>query len=163
MCAGSHYRIVVYRWRQEELADLRERVSSSFVVSSTEALFRSGRIGRGIHCLCGLFSLHPVLSLGHSKMFSTRICIGGRKSFARQYLRRAFRRRKKIDPELVFVITAGCSYEFQEFLVNQVRTILPWRKTQHKNRLNAGGIKKYWRTLHFFKVGRLFCGSAKKE
>lgn len=111
----------------EELACIREKVSTSFIVNSTECLYRNGKIGKNVAAICNLFSLHPILKLSGSHMKPAGVCIGNRRRFARGYLHWALKRKKEIVPDVVFLITAGCSYEFQQFLKKEIERRVPWR------------------------------------
>lgn len=112
----------------EELRRVRENVSSSFSVSSTESLYRNGRIGKNVFRLCNALLVHPVLNLHDSKMTPSWVCLGKQKTFAKAYLRWALRKKKAINTEIVFLITAGCSYEFQEFLKAEMLKRVPFKK-----------------------------------
>lgn len=109
----------------EEMESMREKVSSSFIVNSTECLYRGGRISENVHNFCKLFSLHPILKMSESKMKPVGICIGGQQRIARAYIRRTLRK-KNIVKDIAFLITAGCSYEFQEFLKEEIQKRVQW-------------------------------------
>lgn len=128
MAADMAQRGASYELIMEEIRRMREKVSSSFSVASTESLYRNGRINKKIFQICNALLLHPVLNLHDSKMVPSWICIGKQKSFAKAYLRWALRKRKSINTEIVFLITAGCSYEFQEFLKEEMLKIVPFKK-----------------------------------
>lgn len=109
----------------EEMENMREKVSSSFIVNSTECLYRGGRITEGVHNFCKMFALHPILQMSESKMKPVGICIGGQQRIARAYIRRTLRK-KNIVKDIVFLITAGCSYEFQEYLKEEIKKRVQW-------------------------------------
>lgn len=112
----------------EEMERLRTRVSSSFVVNSTECLYRNGKIGSKIHNICESLALHPIIMLKNSRMYVAGISVGGPQRFARSYLHWILRDKKEIVPDMVFLITAGCSYEFQQFLRQEMEKRVPWKK-----------------------------------
>lgn len=112
----------------EELERLRTKVSSSFVVNSTECLYRNGKMGSRIHNICESLALHPIIKLKDSRMCVAGICVGGPQRFAKAYLRRMLRDKKEIVPDMVFLITAGCTYEFQQFLKQEMEERVPWKK-----------------------------------
>lgn len=111
----------------EEIELIRDKISSSFVVESVDCLYRNGRIGKKIAGVCNMFSLHPILKLSHSHMGPAGLCVGSQKRFARAYLRWALRRKEEIVPDVIFLITAGCSYEFQQFLKQEITKRMPFR------------------------------------
>lgn len=109
----------------KELAHMKEKVSTSFIVDSVECLQRNGRIGKRIATLCEVLSLHPILRLSGSHMGPAGLYIGSQRRFARAYLRWALRRREEIVPDMVFLITAGGSYEFRQFLLEEIKKRIP--------------------------------------
>lgn len=111
-----------------ELNRLKKMVSSSFIVNSTECLMRNGKIDKGVAQLCDFFRIHPILKLKDSAMKPVGFRIGSRYSFARSYIRSTLRKKDKIDAGIVFLITAGCSYEFQEFLKEELSKCMDWQQ-----------------------------------
>lgn len=111
----------------DELARMKEKVSTSFIVDSVECLERNGRIGKRIATLCEVLSLHPILKLSGSHMGPAGLCIGSQRRFARAYLRWALRRKEDIVPDMVFLIMAGGSYEFRQFLLEEIKKRMPWK------------------------------------
>lgn len=111
-----------------ELERMREKVSSSFIVNSTECLYRNGKIGKGVDTLCSIFSLHPILQLQQSHMRPVGVRIGSKKRFARSYIRWVLRHSDDIMTDMVFLITAGCSYEFQQFLKKELEKHMKFRQ-----------------------------------
>lgn len=109
----------------DELESMKEKVSSSFIVNSTESLYRGGKISENVHNICKLFALHPILKMSESRMKPVGICIGGQQRIAKAYIRRTLRK-KNIVKDIVFLITAGCSYEFQEFLKEEIQKKIQW-------------------------------------
>lgn len=109
----------------KELESMKEKVSTSFIVDSVQCLYRNGRISKNIARLCDALSLHPILKLSHSHMKPVGLCVGSRKRFARAYLRWALRRGGEIVPDMAFLITAGASYEFRQFLLEEIKQRMP--------------------------------------
>ena len=112
----------------KELERLREKISSSFVVDSTQCLYRNGKISKNIYTLCSNFALHPILHLTDSKMKMAGICMGDRKRFTKTYLNKVIPNEKDIQTDIIFVITAGCTYEFQQYLKEEVEKRASWNK-----------------------------------
>lgn len=110
-----------------ELEHMKDKVSTSFIVDSVDCLYRNGRIGKRIAVLCDVLSLHPILKLSGSHMGPAGLCIGSPRRFARAYLRWALRRKEDIVPDMVFLITAGVTYEFRQFLMEEMKKRMPWK------------------------------------
>lgn len=111
-----------------ELERMRENVSTSFIVNSTECLYRNGKIGRGVDSLCSIFSLHPILQLQRSHMRPVGVRIGSQKRFAKSYIRWVLKNKEAIMSDVVFLVTAGCSHEFQQFLLEELESRMAWKK-----------------------------------
>lgn len=111
-----------------EMESLKNQVSSSFVVNSTECLRRNGKLNKRISSFCEFFRIHPVLKLKDSSMKPAGIKFGSRYTFARSYIRSTLRKKEKIVTDIVFLITAGCSYEYQNFLKEEISKSIKWKQ-----------------------------------
>lgn len=111
-----------------ELERLKSKVSSSFIVNSTECLMRNGKINKRVAEFCDFFKVHPILKLKDSYMKPVGVRIGSRHTFARSYIRSMLRKKDKVVSDIVFLITAGCSYEFQEFLKEEISKYVEWKQ-----------------------------------
>lgn len=119
---GASYELIL-----KEMERMKEKISTSFIVDSVECLYRNGRIGKNIAAICDILSLHPILKLSGSHMKPAGLCIGSQRRFARAYLRWALRRKEEIVPDMAFLISAGGSYEFRQFLLEEIRKRMPWK------------------------------------
>lgn len=112
----------------QELERMKEKVSTTFVVDSTSALYRNKRINKRIFQICDLLNIHPILLLKDSKMRSSGISFGNRKRFVKTYLARVLNQPDTIDKEVVFIVSAGCSYEMQQFIKEEVEKKVQFKK-----------------------------------
>jgi len=100
-------------WSVEEilkdLEKMKVNVSTSFVVPSTESLYRNGKISYNVKKICDIFDLHPILSLKKSKMVLSGIKSGNMKHVYTDYIRDQLKGIKNIDTRIVFITYAGCS------------------------------------------------------
>ena len=119
---GAAYELIL-----KEMESMKEKISTSFIVDSVDCLYRNGRIGKNIAMICDILSLHPILKLSGSHMKPAGLCIGSQRRFARAYLRWALRRKETIVPDMAFLISAGGSYEFRQFLLEEIRKRMPWK------------------------------------
>ena len=87
----------------------KECVFSNFLVPSTATLYRNGKVGGGVHKLCSLLNLHPILSMSKNKLKLWQIATGNVSHMNRQYVKLLFKHPKAIDSRLLFVTYAGCS------------------------------------------------------
>lgn len=112
----------------EEMEQMKDKISTSFIVDSPQCLYRNGKIGKKTASICENLLLHPILKLSKSKMKVTGICVGSKQYFAKSYIRYTLRDKKTIVPDIVFLITAGCTYEFEQFLRKEIEKQIPWKK-----------------------------------
>lgn len=119
---GAAYELIL-----KEMDSMKNKISTSFIVDSVECLYRNGRINKHIAAICDLLSVHPILKLSGSHMKPVGLCIGSQRRFARAYLRWALRRKEEIVPDMAFLISAGASYEFRQFLLEEIKKRMPWK------------------------------------
>ena len=120
--AGAGYELII-----SELNSMKEKISTSFIVDNTSHLYRNGKIKKNVMKICTTFSLHPILKLTNSSMKSTSLCIGSPKFYAKTYVRKMLKKSETIDPEVVFLISVGCSYEYLEFIKKEPRVLVAAR------------------------------------
>lgn len=107
---------------------MRTRISSSFIVDSTEMLRRSGRIPKNVHILCNALMLHPVITLRKSKMTVGGILLGSFSRFARSYVRRTLKNPKTIDRRILFITYVGLDDKRLEHIQNLVQQYCPFER-----------------------------------
>ena len=93
----------------QALDEYRERVFSNFLVPSTATLYRNGKVSGGVHRLCDLLNLHPVLSMSKNRLKLWWIESGNMHRVVRQYIKKLFKHSKQIDTRILFVTYAGCT------------------------------------------------------
>lgn len=114
--AGADYELII-----SELNRMREKISTSFIVDNTSHLYRNGKIKKNVMKICTMFSLHPILKLTDSSMKAASLCIGKPNFYAKTYVRKMLKKPESIDPEVVFLISAGCSYEYLESIKKEIQ------------------------------------------
>jgi len=113
-----------------ELAQLKERVSTSFIVPTPENLYRNGKVGKGVKDLCYALSLHPVLYLAQNKIKLRGVKIGSVEQAYKKYIKHQMRGRKKIDKRLLFLTYAGCSVKQLEEIQKEVEKYVKFERIQ---------------------------------
>ena len=121
--AGADYELIL-----KELELISEKVCTSFIVNSTEHLYINGQISKAVASLCEFFSLHPILQMKDGRLVPAGICVGNERRYARAYIRKMLRKPETIDTNVVFIVNAGCSYEFVNFLKEEVQKKGHWKK-----------------------------------
>ncbi len=96
-------------------------VCSNFLVPSTEALHRNGKVSSVVHKISNALKLHPVLYMSHNKLKVWRIEVGNMQQVNRKYVKRLLRRSAQIDTHVLFLTYAGCSVRQLDEIVEEVQ------------------------------------------
>lgn len=105
----------------EMLEQLKERISTSFIVPSPENLYRCGKVSKRVRDICEGLSLHPVLYLSQSKIKLKGVEIGSVQAANKWYIRHALMDKKNIDTRILFLTYAGCSTEQLEEIRKEIK------------------------------------------
>ena len=105
---------------------MKERARTSFVMESTEYLWRSGRISSRVHAVCKTCMLHPVIVLKKSSMTVGAIHIGMRKAVWRKYIRQTLKAPGRINRRLLFITYSGLLPGELDEIAAQVRQLVPF-------------------------------------
>ncbi len=92
----------------EELTEMRERVSTTFVSKNAEYLYMNGRVDKTVMRLCNVFKIHPVLKMKDGEIKLHTFQIGDYQRSALRYVRKELRKKNAIEKEMLFVTHAGC-------------------------------------------------------
>ncbi len=111
-----------------EIKKNSEAVFSSFVTESTRYLYKNGNIKKRIHLLCSILDIHPVLKLKESRLVMGSIGYGNKNGFVRRYIRWVLRHKKRIDTDMVYIVASGYSYEYLEYVKEEVKRRVSFRK-----------------------------------
>lgn len=91
----------------KELEHVKKRVKSSFIVTDTEYLTRSGRMPDKINNLCRALMIHPVIVLKNSSMKVGSLRVGTREYAWKQYIKVALNTIGEIDKKMLFITYVG--------------------------------------------------------
>lgn len=91
----------------KELEHVKKRVKSSFIVTDTEYLTRSGRMPDKINNLCRALMIHPVIVLKNSSMKVGSLRVGTREYAWKQYIKAALNTIGEIDKKMLFITYVG--------------------------------------------------------
>lgn len=105
----------------KELEHIRKHISSSFIVSSTEYLARSGRISSGINAFCHAFMIRPVIVLKNSRMKVGALTAGTRSFAWKKYISATLNTSHEIDKGTLFITYAGLTLDELKEIKKQVR------------------------------------------
>ncbi len=101
--------------------DMKERVSTSFVINNPEILAQSGRIGKAMAGFCKMFSLHPVLYMAQSRIKFQSFVTGSPEKAYAKYIRMQMRKVTQLDDKVCFLTHAGCTVKEQNELVKEIK------------------------------------------
>lgn len=93
----------------EALADMRPKVSTTFITQSADCLCRNGLVGQKVAGVCAFFGLHPVLMLKNGRISLKMFRIGNYERSVLRYVRSALKRGDQIDTRRLFITHAGCT------------------------------------------------------
>ncbi|MBD5487374.1 MAG: DegV family EDD domain-containing protein [Lachnospiraceae bacterium] len=103
------------------LEQFRDRVCSNFLVPSTAALYRNGKVSAAVHKVCSSLNLHPVLHMSQNELKLWKIEMGGNMKYVRsRYVKKLLRHGKQIDTSVLFLTYAGCTVHQIEEILEEV-------------------------------------------
>ncbi|MDD6810742.1 MAG: DegV family protein [Lachnospiraceae bacterium] len=105
----------------KEMEHLKTQIQTSFIVTSTEYLARSGRIPAKINAICKAFMLHPVIVLKNSSMKVREIFVGTREYAWKQYVISTLHHAREIDKKCLFITYAGLTNAELKEIEEQVK------------------------------------------
>ncbi len=112
----------------KELENMKSRIKTSFVVTNTEYLARSGRISPKIDQVCQALMIHPEIILKNSSMKVAALRIGTKEIAWRRYIASALGTMREIDKKTLFLTYAGLTNEELEEIEEQVKKIVTFEK-----------------------------------
>lgn len=121
----------------EKIKGMKQCVSTSFIVDSTEYLARSGRVTSRINTVCKAFLLHPVLILKNSSMKVGAIRIGTRNYVWKKYIISTLRTMREIDTNTLFITHAGLTKEELTEIAKQVRNKVAFKNVIYQKASSA--------------------------
>ena len=105
------------------LEKMRPSVSTSFIVESTDYLYKNGKVSRKVKELCDKFDIHPILEMREGALVIQSITRGNYKKACRKYIKKTLKKSKNIDKTTAFITHAGCSSKTIDFIKNEIEQI----------------------------------------
>lgn len=105
----------------DALQKFSRRVCSNFLVPTTVSMYRNGKVSGGVHKICSLFRLRPVLYMTRNRLKVWRIEVGGMQQVSRRYIKKLLHNEQLIDHRILFITYAGCSARQLDFIVEEVK------------------------------------------
>lgn len=112
----------------EKINDIKNRVSTSFIMNNTQMLYRGGRVSKIVHILCDSLLLHPMIVLRKSKMTVGNILVGDFSHVIKSYIRKELRDIKNIDRRILFLTYAGLDEKKLEDIQEVIQEICQFER-----------------------------------
>ncbi len=103
-----------------ELGELKNRISTTFVVDSVDYLYRNKKISEQMKKICNRLHLHPVLVMKNGVLTLKSVLFGDYEKAGVRYLARELKYPDKIDRKRLFLTHAGCSIKKIERLKEEI-------------------------------------------
>ena len=107
---------------------LKERVSTSFIIPTPDNLYQNGKIKKYVKVMCEVLNLYPVIEIRQGRMGCACIETGNVKTAYKKYIRRKMHGRRKIDNRILFITYAGCSVKTLELIEMEVERYMKFEK-----------------------------------
>lgn len=91
------------------LADLKNQITTSFIMPSADVLHKYGKFSHRLYQLCKMFDLHPSMTLKKGKLTLNGVYTNDMKYSYTNFIRKTLRGKKNIDTQLLFITYSGCS------------------------------------------------------
>lgn len=111
-----------------QLERKKSKIQTSFIVSSTDYLYRGGRLSERMHRICSALMVHPILAMKDSNLRVGGIILGNRERTTRTYIRRALRDSGDIDKSVLFITYVGMTRAEIEAVRDMVQSIISFDK-----------------------------------
>ena len=112
----------------DEIETLKGLLETTFIIPDIESFYESGHVGRGAKIVCDMFHLHPVVQMRQNDVRLSGFRTGNLDKAKKRLLRKLLRKKKKIDPRVVFVTHAGCTVKQQQEFVDEILRCISFEK-----------------------------------
>lgn len=102
------------------LNQIKDKVSTSFIVENADYLYRAGRVNKFFKTICTVLKVHPVLWVKHGELRLKTVQIGNYKESVMKYARTELKRASQIERECLFVPYTTASVKMMSMLKKQV-------------------------------------------
>ncbi len=107
-----------------ELENMRDRISTSFMADNTNFLYLNEQVSKGVHKVCTMFNIHPVLGMKDGYLKLKACYMGNYSKSAARYIRAELKSGRKIKSNRLFITHAGCRTSDIKMVKNEVNRIM---------------------------------------
>lgn len=111
-----------------EIERLKDNIKTCFLLPRASVFHQSGYMREFFVNCCDIFQLHPVSVMKQKKVVPIALLGGSLESAWRSMIRWHLRNKKKISTEIVFIVHVNCSVKQLEFIVNEVKRRIPFKR-----------------------------------
>lgn len=111
----------------KKLDEMKGKINCRFMMRSANGLVRAKIISRTFGGICDKLSLHPHIGMKNSGFSLLGFCMGNHERCVTKYMKKCFKDKEKVSNEVVFVLTAGCDYAVQKYILEEVKKYIDWK------------------------------------
>ena len=117
----------------DELKSVRSKVNCGLILKTTQYVANNGRVNQTASNLIDLFKIKPIIKMKNGQMTVSGIFIGSRTSYAKKYIRKVLKDKKKIANTILFIAVSGCSEELQRLIYTEATREINWERVYVQN------------------------------
>lgn len=103
-----------------EVEDLKKRISTTFILKSTNYLCNSGRMSKTVSRLCNAFSIYPSIKLKNGYLKISKLFFGNTQNAYKRYIAGQLANCENMHKEFVFLICSGCTIEERKMFREEI-------------------------------------------
>lgn len=112
----------------EGIHKIKGKIETSFLMPSAKIFYENGYTNEVVSKICGVFSLHPVLSMHQSRLVVSGVQTGNMENAMKHFIRYHLRKRQKINTDIVVITHVGCSVRKLEFIKAEIQKYVPFQR-----------------------------------
>lgn len=109
-----------------ELEKLKKQIENTFLMPDISGFCNSGHAGKRLGHFCNVFNMYPIVQLRQSNTKVIGFRSGNLAKAKKSFIRMLLRKKKRIDPRVVFITHASCSIKQQQEFVDEVLKYIPF-------------------------------------
>lgn len=109
-----------------ELEKLKGMIETSFIMPGIQSMRAADHVGKPMANFCELFNLYPLVRMKNNDTKVMGLRAGNLDISKKAFIRKLFRRKKRIDPRVVFITHASCTIKQQQEFVDEVLKYIPF-------------------------------------
>lgn len=113
---------------KKALDKVKNKIQVSFLLPSTDILYKNGYVNALVYKVCNRLELHPIITLRKSKVCLYGVKSGRLTQARRRYIRGCFHHKKRVDCGIVYVIHVGCSVEELQNMIQEIKKYVDFKK-----------------------------------